>query len=77
MTGTKISATRPIRLTPPKITTPDKVTVMMPVKVLSRPKPLYSASLIELLCTALNTKPKASNKLKAKAMPNGREPKPC
>nr|CAA13170.1 z67r [Vibrio cholerae] len=59
MKGTISSAVRAILRMPPKITKAVSNTIPIPISMGSKPKAVFIAWVIELACTALNTKPNA------------------
>ncbi|MNV97760.1 hypothetical protein D3C71_1929220 [compost metagenome] len=58
MKGTTISATRAIWRMPPKMTMPEMVATAIPTAILGTPNAPWTASAMELACTALKTRPK-------------------
>ncbi|MNH06367.1 hypothetical protein D3C79_657310 [compost metagenome] len=76
MKGTTSSAKRAIPRMPPKMMRPDSTTSARPLTQSGMPKATFMARLMELACTALNTRPKASSRQREKTTPIQRMPRP-
>lgn len=73
MAGTSASATRPIRLMPPRMTAPVTTVSTMPVSQTGTPKVFSATPAMALACTMLPMPKPAKPAVSAKATPSQRQ----